>query len=93
MSIDSLNPKGLSKAQIRTLAARHRHAMNMASKAKDRETTTRNLWYRQYRTSRVAFQAGILEASEDEYCGNDPSGRYIAELLEWRDELSGETNG
>lgn len=70
---------------IASLAARHRHAMNVRPRPKDLETTTRNLWYRAYRCRRVAFQAGILEPSTDIefYSGNEMSW-FAAKTLESR---------
>lgn len=74
----------MSKERI-SLASRHRHAMTVASRPKDRETHTRNMWYRTYRCWRVVFQAGIMPPSSDEqYYAGDKIGFSAAKVLETR---------
>lgn len=51
------------KVSIKTLAARHRHAMHFV-RSSERGTFARALFYRAYRCSRIALQAGICETSE-----------------------------
>lgn len=48
---------------IKTLASRHRHAMNFY-RPKERGTYARACFYSAYRCSRIALQAGILESRE-----------------------------
>ena len=48
---------------IKTLASRHRHAMSF-HRSKERGTFARACFYSAYRCSRIALQAGILEATD-----------------------------
>ena len=48
---------------IKTLARRHRHAMNIY-RPKERGTFARACFYSAYRCARVQLQAGILDAND-----------------------------